>query len=149
MWVRRRAPTNWERLFVFGQGVNTSMTLAAWTSLNVMQFSAKLNGGSSRGSADEQQIASGSTALSPQSGLWAHVAVVLQSGNGRLYLNGQEVGSGSVSIKPSDLGSTAINAIGQPLYVGEPYLAGLVDDLRISCRAFPLGEIKILALVAQ
>ncbi|HEY5955527.1 MAG TPA: LamG domain-containing protein [Polyangiaceae bacterium] len=149
MWVQRRAPKNWERLFSFGQGVSSSMTLAAWTSFNVMQFAAKLNGASSRGSSDELQMASASTALSPQSGLWSHVAVVLQSGKGHLYLNGLEVGNGTIGIKPSDIGSTLINGVGQPLYMDEPYLAGLVDDLRISCRAFSVSEIKILALVGQ
>jgi len=148
LWVLRTSPQNWERIFVFGQGTQTSMTLAAGNTTGIMQFSSKQNGSSLRGY-DEQLMQSGSLSQSPQSGLWAHVAVVIQSGNGRLYFNGAQVGTGTISNLPSAMGVTPINTFGQPLYLQEPSYAGRLDDLRISCRAFPPNEIKILALAGQ
>lgn len=148
LWVLRTSPQNWERIFVFGQGTQTSMTLAAGNTTGIMQFSSKQNGSSLRGY-DEQLLQSGSINQSPQSGLWAHVAVVIQSGTGRLYFNGAQVGTGTISNLPSAMGATAINVFGQPLYLQEPSYAGRLDDLRISCRAFPPNEIKILALAGQ
>ena len=148
LWVLRTSPQNWERIFVFGQGTQTSMTLAAGNTTGIMQFSSKQNGSSLRGY-DEQLLQSTSATQSPQSGLWAHVAVVIQSGTGRLYFNGAQVGSGTISNLPSAMGATSINTFGQPLYLQEPSYAGRLDDLRISCRAFPPNEIKILALAGQ
>jgi hypothetical protein len=148
LWVLRTSPQNWERIFVFGQGTQTSMTLAAGNTTGIMQFSSKQNGSALRGY-DEQLLQSTSATQSPQSGLWAHVAVVIQSGTGRLYFNGAQVGSGTISNLPSAMGATSINTFGQPLYLQEPSYAGRLDDLRISCRAFPPNEIKILALAGQ
>jgi hypothetical protein len=148
MWVRRTSPQLWERLFTFQQGLPTYMSLAAGNGSAVtglMQFTAKLNGPVTKGTSDEQVVVVNSTASSPSKGMWGHVAVVLQSGTGHLYFNGVEVSSNTVSIKPSDLGTALIGSIGQALYPGEPYLAGYVDDLRVACRAYLLGEIKALA----
>lgn len=147
MWVQRASSTGWERLFSVGSGLGSVMTLTPATPLRYMRFSARLNGDLDRDSSAQQLLTSSSASLSPQSGIWSHVAVVIQSGTGRLYFDGQEAASGSITVTPSALGSTTINELGKPLYVGEPYLAATIDDLRISCRAFSPAEIKILAMV--
>ncbi|MGE5783296.1 MAG: LamG domain-containing protein, partial [Myxococcales bacterium] len=145
MWVQRSTSTPWERLFSIGNGLESMMTLTPATPLNYMRFSARLNADQERDSSAQQMLTSSSALLSPQSGIWSHVAVVIQSGTGRLYFDGKEAASGSITIKPSDLGATSINVLGKPLYLGEAYLAAAIDDLRISCRAFSPAEVKMLA----
>ena len=142
MSVQRSNSTPWERLFSVGSGLESVMTWTAATPLNYMRFSARINGDRERDSSTQQLLTSSSAVLSPQSGIWSHVAVVIQSGTGRLYFDGQEAATGSITIKPSDLGATSINVLGKPLYVGESYLAATIDDLRISCRAFSPARSK-------
>jgi hypothetical protein len=145
MWVRRADPKLRERLLSFPASTTTLMSLAAWNGSNLTDFVAKLNGGALRDSADEQHVVASTTANGPQKGLWGHLAIVLQQGTGRMYFNGQEVGTGTISIKPSDMGAAVLGSIGKPLYTGEPYFSGAIDELRIACRAYSPGEIKILA----
>jgi hypothetical protein len=147
MWVQRQSSSSWERLFSVGTSVTTFMSFTPATSGGVMQFAAKLNGTELRGvDSGEQQVTSTSASLSPQRGIWGHVAVVLKGGTGYLYYDGQQAASGPVTIKPSDLGATTINEVGRPLYSSEPFFNGTIDDLRISCRAYSPQEVKLLAI---
>lgn len=147
MWVQRGSSVAWERLFSVGNGQETVMTLTPATPMKLMRFSARLNADTDRESSSQQLLTTSSSTQSPQSGIWSHVAVVLQAGTGRLYSDGQEVASGTISIKPSDMGETSLNAVGKPLYLGEPYLAAVIDELLISCRAYVPAEIKLLAAI--
>lgn len=147
MWLQRSTSMAWERLLSVGSGQETVMTWTPATPLKFMRFSARLDGDAERDSSNQQMLTATSAALSPQSGIWSHIAVVLQAGTGRLYFDGQEVATGTVSIKPSALGETTINVLGKPLYLGEPFLAAAIDELRISCRAYQPTEIKLLAVV--
>ncbi|MGC4063423.1 MAG: LamG domain-containing protein [Polyangiaceae bacterium] len=145
MWVQHEQALPWDRLITFEKDLGNLMTITPMASSG-MQFIAKVNSAETRGSADEQVLSASGT-NSPQRGLWGHVAVVLKGGTGTLYFNGQVAASGSISIKPSDLGATALNVVGAPLYSAfEPYFRGTIDNLRISCRGYTAQEIGLLAL---
>jgi methyl coenzyme M reductase alpha subunit len=64
-------------------------------------------------------------------GGWHHVAVVLEPGNLKLYLDGKVVGSASTLYVLSDLGATTNNWLGRSQYSTDAYFNGALDDLRI------------------
>jgi hypothetical protein len=79
-------------------------------------------------------------------GQWHHLAVTLLSGTATLYLDGAPAvppKSGN-TIKPSDLGATTQNWLGQSRGP-DRYLSGSLDELRIACRAFTPDEITNLS----
>jgi hypothetical protein len=80
---------------------------------------------------------------------WYHTAVVIDaSGNGRLYLNGAQVGTTtSMKFRPSSLGSTPNDWIGKSEFAANPYLDGAIDEFRIYNRALSAAEISTLATV--
>ena len=80
---------------------------------------------------------------------WHHAAVVIDaSGNGRLYLNGAQVGpTTSMKFRPSSLGSTPNDWIGKSEFAANPYLDGAIDEFRIYNRALSAAEISALATV--
>ncbi|KRF41873.1 LamG-like jellyroll fold domain-containing protein [Paenibacillus sp. Soil787] len=57
-----------------------------------------------------------------------------------LYVYGQQVGSGNINIRPSDLGITTKNYIGRSQF-SDPYLDGRVDDFRIYNSALTAQEV--------
>jgi hypothetical protein len=67
------------------------------------------------------------------------------SGNtGTLYLNGVQIGQGTITIPPSQLGSLNSNFIGKSQWA-DPYLNGKVDDFRIYNGALSASQIAALA----
>jgi hypothetical protein len=136
-WVYYRSNTGWQRIFDYGSGTSTFMFLTPKSGAgNRLRFAIKLNGGS------EQQINAASLSLNT----WHHVAVTLSGGVGILYVNGVEVArNSSMTLKPSDLGSTSQNWIGRSQYSADPYLNGMIDDFRIYSRALSASEIATLA----
>lgn len=81
-------------------------------------------------------------------GAWHHYAFTLSDTEGRVYFDGVEIGSNpSMTFDPADLdvGANPHAWLGRSHFPADPYLDGLVDDLRISCRAFTADEIKALA----
>ena len=87
------------------------------------------------------------TAALPTGG-WHHVAVSLNGSTGTLYIDGQQVGSGNINIKPSQLGITTKNRIGRSQFASDPYLDGRVDDLPASI-TFALNDQEIAAVMNE
>lgn len=62
-----------------------------------------------------------------------------------LYLNRAEVArTAGMTLTPASLGSTTNNWIGRSQYAADPYLDGIVDDIRVHKRALSAGEIAAL-----
>lgn len=91
----------------------------------------------------EQQVNYG-TAFSK--GLWKHVVYVQSGTTGSVYVDGLLVKSGSIALKPGDLGSTNYNYIGRSLYSSDAYLKkSCLSDFRIYDKALSVTEITSLA----
>ena len=71
-----------------------------------------------------------STAGIITAGQWAHVAFVLDNGTGYLYLNGNQVGTGSLSSVNTPSGNADVT-IGQRVSGGSIPFAGIIDEVRI------------------
>jgi autotransporter-associated beta strand protein len=134
----------WTRIFDFGVGNLPSgapstpvryMFLTPQSGSGMLRFSITTGGGGA-----EQQI-NGTSALSASG--WHHVAVTLSGSNGVLYVDGVKVGTNTISITPSQLGSTTQNWIGRSQF-SDPYLNGKVDDFRIYNGALSVAQIAAL-----
>ncbi|SKB33974.1 Por secretion system C-terminal sorting domain-containing protein [Alkalitalea saponilacus] len=75
-------------------------------------------------------------------GAWQHL-VYRQSGNtGTIFINGESVVSGNITITPSALGNTTHNYIGKSAYRGDAYLRNtLLSDFRVYDSALTESEI--------
>ena len=137
-WVWLDALDTWSRIFDFGTGTTVNMFLTPQSGSNTLRFAITTGGGGA-----EQQI-NGSSPLA--TGSWQHVAVTLSGTTGRLYLNGSEIASSSISIAPYLLRTTDRNYIGRSQY-SDPYLDGQVDDFRIYNYALSETEIANLSTI--
>ena len=136
-WARVSESSDWARIFDFGTGTDNYMYLTAQYggSAARMRFAIRTP------SVSDQQVDS---SISLPLDTWAHVAVTRSGTTARIYLNGIEVGSGTVTLAPSDLGLTTQNYIGRSQWA-DPYFNGTIDDVRIYARALSAGEISDLA----
>lgn len=136
-WVYVNAAATWNRVFDFGSGTPAYMALIPQSDNGTLRFDITIAGGN-----NTQKI---STPMALPAGGWHHVAVTLNAGVGVLYLDGAPVGTNSaMTITPSMLGVTTQNWIGRSQYSSDPYLNGMVDDLRIYSGALSPNEIASL-----
>ncbi|MFF3332751.1 LamG-like jellyroll fold domain-containing protein [Streptomyces sp. NPDC002888] len=134
-WVNLDSAATWARIFDFGSGTSRYMFLTAKNGTNgFIRFGIK-NGGS-------EQVVDGTAAL--PTGGWHHVAVTLDGSTGTLYVDGAKVGSGNISIKPSDLGANTQNYLGRSQFSSDPYLDGRIDEFRIYNRALTAAEVAVV-----
>jgi len=133
-WVKLNSTANWARIFDFGNNTTTYMFLTPQNgSTTRLRFGITTNS-----SGGEQQI-TGTAALT--TGVWHHVAVTRYGLTGILYQNGVAVGTNtSLTINPSNLGSTADNYLGKSQWP-DPYFNGSLDEFRIHGVALSAAEI--------
>ena len=82
-------------------------------------------------------------------GVWYQVAVTLNGNKGVLYLNGLPVGTNNaMTLRPSSLGSTANNYLGQSQYP-YPYFDGVMDEFRIYNVGLSAAEIAATAALGS
>ena len=141
LWVRVSTFATWARMFDFGSGTTNYLFLT--TQHATGSGAAKMRFGIRTPSTGEQTITS-SAALPIDT--WTHVAVTLSGTTGRMYINGNLVGTNTtMTLKPSDLGITTQNYLGRSQFSADPYFNGSVDDFRIYVRALSAGELTALA----
>jgi hypothetical protein len=139
-WVYLNAGADYQRVWDFGNDTNVNMYLTA--RINVVRQKKLYFGITVAGNLNEQGLYG--VAELPV-GVWKHVAVVLGSGGGFLYVDGQLVDSNpGISLRPADLGTTLNNYIGRSQYSADPYLDGNIDDFRVYNRALSAAEIRAL-----
>jgi len=144
-WVHLTTVQNWQRMFDIG--VNAHLTNATSTGTHYMNLVPQ-NGStnlafaiSKDGFGAEQALTS--TALA--AGVWKHVAVVLSSGQGNLYVDGAVVSTNSaLSIRPSDLGTIDYAYLGKSQFGADAMFDGAFDEFRVYSRALSAAEIQAL-----
>jgi hypothetical protein len=144
-WVNVTTSQNWQR--VFDVGVNAKLANNTSTGTKYMNFVPKNDGTnltfaiSKDGYGSEQLLTS--TALA--TGTWKHVVVVLGSGQGILYVDGAAVStSGTLSLRPADLGAIDYAYLGKSQFTSDPYFDGQIDEFRVYGRALSAAEIQSL-----
>ena len=135
-WVRLDTTASSRRIFDFGTGTNTYMYLTP-TNGTALRFAITTGGSGS------EQVITGTAPLA--TGTWVHVAVTRIGNNGRLYVNGAQVGSTNtgMTLSPNSLGTTTQNWIGRSQSGGN-YLDGRVDDFRLYNRGLSAAELTTI-----
>ncbi|MFT3788441.1 MAG: polysaccharide lyase family protein [Tepidisphaeraceae bacterium] len=137
-WVKPDALNNWARIFDFGTGQTSYMflTARAGTTGTPLRFAITTSGGAGEQKLDGPTLAQG---------VWTHVAVTLSGTAGTLYVNGAAVATGTINLKPSSLGTTTANFIGESQFTSDPTFLGTIDDFRIYGHALTGTEVSALA----
>jgi hypothetical protein len=136
-WVYVNSSADWQRVWDFGTNTTVYMFLAPRSGTTQhLRFAITLNSNTG-----EQGL--NDTAELPL-GTWKHVAVVLGTGGGFLYVDGKQVATNpDLTLRPADLGDTPNNYIGKSQW-NDPYLDGNIDDFRVYSRALSAAEIEAL-----
>lgn len=83
-------------------------------------------------------------------GVWAHVALTFNwdgtNGNVKMYINGSQVGSGTMPFNLTMLGNTADNYIAYSRWAQDPNgLNGIIDEVRLYDRALTVDDVVMLS----
>ena len=147
-WFKINSNPAFQRIFdiggVGGTGAATaSMYLTPNGNTGHLQFTIRM-AQPDGGTFNREDITDG-TPTTMSTGVWWHVAVVLDAFGGRLYLNGALVGSNTtMAMRPPTLGATPNDWIGRSEFAVNPYLDGAIDELRIYSRGLNPAEISAL-----
>jgi hypothetical protein len=138
-WVEVDASTSWQRILDFGNSSTVYMLLTPRSSTTgTLRFAITVGGTTG------EQILDGSSAL--PTGVWKHVAVVLDGQKAALYVDGVlESFKSSFTLRPIDLGATRNNWLGRSEYAVDPYFKGKLDDFRIYASALSAEQVAAIA----
>jgi hypothetical protein len=138
-WINLNSLSNWSRIFDFGDSTGS------WMALEAANGSGKLS---------YEIVTSGQTknTLSSQYTMplnrWVHLVYVQEGNIGKIIVDGVEVASGAVTIKPAALGKTKLNHLGKSKYA-DPFLNASMDEFKIYNRALSVAEIAESAKLGQ
>jgi hypothetical protein len=137
VWLKPEAIDS-SRIFDFGTGANSYIYLSL-TDGTGLHFGMAAPGKTTFNLAAPPELT--------VDGRWHHIAVTLLAGTVRIFVDGvQKATMGGTTIRPTDLGATTENWIGQSRVMGvDRYLNGSLDELRIACRAYTPDEITNLS----
>ena len=134
-WVRPTTLTQWARVFDFGTGTSEYMFLSVRSNNNPPKFAIKHNG--------TEEAVQG--AASHSTNVWAHLVVTLQDSTLVLHVNGNAVArNAAVGHRPSMLGTTTQNHLGQSQWSSDPFLNAALDEFRFYTQAMTAEQVKEL-----
>ena len=132
-WVYWNGGNAWQRIFDFGSGEDAYFFLTPSDGSN-MKFEIKANG-------TTQNL----TATKLGTSAWKHVAVTIQSGSVKIYVDGSQVASStSITLSPSNVAGVC-NYLGRSQFVSDPLFNGRLDDVRIYNYVLSQSEIQAIA----
>lgn len=137
-WVRLKTNGAWNRVFDIGSSNSVYMFLTPNPNTSHLKFAITLGAG-----AGEQTIDGPSLEL----GKWTHLAIVMDTAGGHMFVDGEEVASNTstMTLRPSDLGATPNSWLGRSEFPADNYFEGDMDEIRIYSRALSSSEIQALA----
>lgn len=136
-WVYLNSVDTWSRILDFGSSISANMFLTPRNGLTgKVRFAITTSGGGG------EQVIDGSAPL--PSGKWTHVAVTLSGSVGKLYVDGQVVGTNtSMTLTPASLGATTKNYLGKSQYP-DPFLNGSLDEVALFDSALTDAQIAAI-----
>ena len=147
-WIKVVTAQTWPRIFDIGVNANTSLNPKTGTNTNTYMNLVPQDENSKlvfaitkAGYPGEQQLLT----ATPTTGVWKHVAIVLSSGTGTMYIDGgTTTATSSIALRPADLGTIDYAFIGKCQFSTDPYFDGQIDDFRVYNRALSASEIQAL-----
>ena len=130
-WVYWNGGSNWQRVFDFGNGESQYMFLTP-SNGSQMRLAMK-NGGT-------EKVVSTSTLAQ---NTWVHVTATVDADGAKLYVNGEQVASGTTGIVPSDF-KPVFNYIGRSQFASDPMFRGSVSDVRVYNFAADAEEVRVI-----
>ena len=137
-WIYWDGGGNWQRVFDFGNGSSHYMFLTP-NAGSTLRFTVTTNGWDG-----EQRLESAALPVDT----WTHVAVTLSGDTGRLYVNGTEVDTQTITVDPSDLVATS-HYLGKSRFSSDPLFDGMLDDVIIADYALSAAQISELMTTDQ
>ena len=142
-WVNVTTSQSWARLFDVGRNAqleNNTPTGTLYMNLVPKNDGTNLAFSITKDGYDNEEKLVG-PALATST--WKHVAVVLGTGSGALYIDGALVtGAGTTSLRPSDLGAIDYAYLGKSQFGADPYFDGMLDEVRVYSRALSATEVR-------
>jgi len=129
---------SWQRIFDFGTDTTTYMFLSPrQATAGSIRFAI-------RTAAVAEQIVDSAAAMPTG---WHHAAISIDSKTMtmKLYLDGEQVGTGTTTLLPKDLGNTTQNWLGRSQWTADAYFSGMLDEFRIYNRVLSASEVRYLA----
>ncbi len=131
-WVKWEGGSSWQRIFDFGQGDQDYFFLTTSDGSNRPQFSITTDIGV------YNQEVEGPAAFPLNQ--WTYVAVVMDTREAILYLNGSAVAvNNSINLLPSDVAPTQC-FLGRSEYAGDPYFYGMMDSFLLNSQPLPISQ---------
>ena len=145
-WVYVTTSHDWQR--VFDTGINAGSDSALASGAKYMNLVPKNAGSDLRLSITVDGFNSEESlhTPSPSTGVWTHVAIVLDEaqGYGWLYIDGSYKYGDATAIQPDNLGAIDYAWIGRSQFRNDPYFDGMIDEFRVYDRALSADEIDAL-----
>lgn len=131
-WVNTKSITNNTRIFDFGYDTASWMAFIPYYGGDKIRYKISYGGNSAE--------VMGTYTLPINQ--WVHLALVQSGDVCKIYADGVEIASGTVTLKPSGLGKTTANYLVKSQWPADPFLSASMDEFRIFNRAFNATEIN-------
>lgn len=131
-WVNSKTITNNTRIFDFGYDTASWMAFIPYYGGDKIRYKISYGGNSAE--------VMGTYTLPINQ--WVHLALVQSGDICKIYADGVEIASGTVTLKPSGLGKTTANYLVKSQWPADPFLNASMDEFRIFNRAFSATEIN-------
>ncbi len=133
-WANIQSLTTNSRIFDFGSNTSTFMVLCPKTSASAIRYKITYNG--LAGTLDVPYTLPTSS--------WVHIALTQAGDLCTIYVDGNPIGSGTVTLRPSGMGVTTNNNLVKSQFGSDPYLNCKLDEFKIYNRALSAVEIAAL-----
>ena len=97
-WIKLSGLTSWERVFDFGSDQKNYIFLTVNSGNGYPRLAVKYN------NQTEQNITS---SISLNKNVWSYVTVTMKDNKATMYINGESVASGNITVSMSSLASSA------------------------------------------
>ncbi len=123
-WFFPTSYNAWARIIDFGDSAGDNMFLAPTRSTTLVpRFVVNINNLG-------ESVLEGTSPLPLNT--WSHIAITISAKTATMYVNGIQVSQNTTfNVNTQNLGTTANNWLGRSQYASDPFLGGVLDEMRL------------------